>query len=79
MGQGEVSMVILVGIWAGIGLVGNRPAFPFPASHEVWARFPKVAADGTLWYHTSSTPVELQGDLAKGVIAALLLGYGEAD
>ena len=72
-------MVTLVGEWAGSGLMQNGLTFPLPPSNQVWSRFPKVAADGTLWYHTSSTPVELLGDSAKGLIVAMLLGHGEAD
>jgi hypothetical protein len=72
-------MVALVGYGRAFGWWGMDPTFPFSTSNRVWARFPKVAADGTLWYHTSSIPVALLGDLAKGLIAAMLLGYGEAD
>jgi hypothetical protein len=64
-GQGNVSMVGLVGERAGNRLVRNHPTFPLPTSSLVQARVPKVAADGTLWYHTSSTPVELLGDLPR--------------
>jgi NitT/TauT family transport system permease protein len=41
----------------------------------VWERFLAVAGDGTLWYHTSITLVEIVGGLALGLAAATLLGY----
>jgi NitT/TauT family transport system permease protein len=70
-----VAMVVLVGIWALIGRLGNYPSFLLPTPQSVWAKFVQVATDGTLWYHTSVTLVEILGGLALGLTAALLLGY----
>lgn len=70
-----VAMVALVGIWGLIGRLGNYPSFLLPTPQQVWNKFLKVAADGTLWYHTSKTLVEILGGLALGLTAAVLLGY----
>ncbi|MGD9047688.1 MAG: ABC transporter permease [Anaerolineae bacterium] len=70
-----VAMVVLVGVWALIGRLGDYPAFLLPTPQLVWAKFVQVATDGTLWYHTSVTLVEILGGLAVGLTAALVLGY----
>jgi NitT/TauT family transport system permease protein len=70
-----VAMVALIGIWTLIGRLGNYPTFLLPTPQQVWNKFLKVAADGTLWYHTSVTLVEILAGLALGLTAAMLLGY----
>jgi NitT/TauT family transport system permease protein len=70
-----VAVVVLVGIWALVGWLGNYPAFLLPTPREVWVKFLRVAADGTLWYHASVTLIEILGGLAIGITAAMLLGY----
>jgi NitT/TauT family transport system permease protein len=70
-----VAMVALVGVWALVGRLGDYPAFLLPTPRQVWTRFLKVAIDGTLWYHTSITLVEILGGLALGLTVAMLFGY----
>lgn len=70
-----VAMVVLVGLWDLIGRLGDYPAFLLPTPHQVWTKFLEVAIDGTLWYHTSVTLVEILGGLALGLTVALLSGY----
>jgi NitT/TauT family transport system permease protein len=70
-----VAMVAFVGAWHVIGRVGDYPTFLLPMPRQVWNRFLGVAADGSLWYHTSVTLVEILGGLALGLTAATLLGY----
>jgi NitT/TauT family transport system permease protein len=70
-----VAMVVLIGIWTVIGRLGDYPAYLLPTPRQVWEKFLKVAAEGTLWYHTSITLVEILGGLALGLTAAMLLGY----
>jgi NitT/TauT family transport system permease protein len=70
-----VAMVALVGIWGLIHRIGDYPPFLLPAPAQVWSKFLVVAGDGTLWYHTSITLVEILGGLALGLTAATLLGY----
>jgi NitT/TauT family transport system permease protein len=70
-----VAMVALVGLWSLIARVGDYPTYLLPAPRQVWQRFLSVTADGTLWYHTSITLVEVLGGLILGLSAATLLGY----
>lgn len=70
-----VAMAALVGLWGLVARLGNYPSFLLPAPFQVWAKFIKVAADGTLWYHTSITLLEILGGLAVGLTAATILGY----
>ncbi len=70
-----VAMVTLVGVWALVGRLGDYPAFLLPTPRQVWTKFLKVAMDGTLWYHTSITLVEILGGLALGLTVALFFGY----
>jgi NitT/TauT family transport system permease protein len=68
-------MIAFVGIWGLVARLGNYPSFLLPAPQEVWIKFLRVAADGTLWYHTSITLLEILGGLAVGLSAATILGY----
>jgi NitT/TauT family transport system permease protein len=70
-----VAMVALLGGWHLVARLGDYPAFLLPLPRQVWERFLAVAGDGTLWYHTSITLVEILGGLALGLAAATLLGY----
>jgi NitT/TauT family transport system permease protein len=70
-----VAMVAFVGVWALIGYLGDYPAFLLPAPQQVWSRFLVVAANGSLWYHTSVTLREILAGLALGLTAATTLGY----
>ncbi len=70
-----VAMAVFVGVWALIGRLGNYPPFLLPTPVQVWNRFLTVAADGTLWYHTSITLWEILGGLVLGLTTASLLGY----
>jgi NitT/TauT family transport system permease protein len=70
-----VAMAVLVGLWSLVTHVGDYPTYLLPAPSRVWQRFLAVAADGTLWYHTSITLIEIVGGLALGLTAAILLGY----
>jgi len=70
-----VAMVALIGVWALVGRLGDYPAFLLPTPRQVWTKFLRVAVDGTLWYHTSITLVEILGGLTLGLTAAMLFGY----
>jgi NitT/TauT family transport system permease protein len=70
-----VAMVALLGGWHLVARLGDYPTFLLPLPRQVWERFLAVAGDGTLWYHTSITLVEIVGGLALGLAAATLLGY----
>jgi len=70
-----VAMVAITGLWAAIVQIGNYPTFLLPAPRQVWERFIAAASDGTLWFHTSITLVEILGGLGLGLVTAILLGY----
>jgi NitT/TauT family transport system permease protein len=70
-----VAIAVFVGVWALVGRLGGYPPFLLPTPMQVWAKFLKVAGNGTLWYHTSVTLVEILGGLALGLTAATLMGY----
>jgi NitT/TauT family transport system permease protein len=70
-----VAMLVFIGLWALVAWLGDYPAYLLPAPGRVWARFWAVAADGTLWYHTSITLVEILAGLALGLTVATLFGY----
>jgi NitT/TauT family transport system permease protein len=70
-----VAMLVFVGLWALVAHLGDYPAYLLPAPGRVWTRFVAVLVDGTLWYHTSITLVEILGGLALGLATATLLGY----
>lgn len=68
-------MVAFIGLWALVTELGDYPAYLLPAPGMVWRRFLAVLADGTLWYHTSITLLEILGGLALGLAVASLFGY----
>lgn len=70
-----VAMGVLVALWALIGHLGDYPSFLLPTPTEVWTKFVSVIVDGTLWYHTSITLLEILGGLALGLTSATILGY----
>jgi NitT/TauT family transport system permease protein len=70
-----VAMVAFIGLWALVAQVGDYPPFLLPTPQQVGTKFLAVATDGTLWYHTSITLVEILAGLALGLTAATVLGY----
>lgn len=70
-----VALALSVGLWGLVARLGNYPSFLLPTPLQVWHRFLTVAGDGSLWYHTSVTLIEILGGLALGLTVATLLGY----
>jgi NitT/TauT family transport system permease protein len=70
-----VAMLALIALWSLIGRIGDYPPFLLPTPRQVWSRFLQVAADGTLWFHTSVTLAEILAGLALGLSVATSLGY----
>jgi NitT/TauT family transport system permease protein len=62
-------------MWALVAYVGEYPPFLLPSPQRVWDRFLLVAADGSLWYHTQVTLIEIVGGLALGLTGATVWGY----
>jgi NitT/TauT family transport system permease protein len=70
-----VALVAFIGLWGLVARLGDYPSYLLPSPGQVWTRFVTVLLDGTLWYHTSVTLLEILGGLALGLTAATLLGY----
>lgn len=64
--------------WEGLVRWQGYAPFILPSPSRVWARFLAVARDGTLWWHTQITLLEVAAGLALGLGVAVLLGYGLA-
>jgi NitT/TauT family transport system permease protein len=70
-----VALMAFVGLWALVAHLGDYPSYLLPSPGQVWTRFLTVLVDGTLWYHTAVTLLEILGGLGLGLTAATLLGY----
>lgn len=65
-------------LWYGIVIFADLQPFILPTPGLVWARFLRVAADGSLWRHASITLFEVLAGLAVGMLTATVLGYSLA-
>lgn len=68
-------ILLLIGLWAFVSILGNYPAFILPGPLVVFQELFEIMADGTLWHHTQATLVEIIGGLALGLSIATVLGY----
>jgi len=68
-------VLILIGLWALVTLIGNYPVFILPGPLLVFDKLIEIVADGTLWFHTQATLTEIMGGLALGLSTATILGY----
>lgn len=73
-----VSVAVALAIWLAIVAVADLPAFILPSPGQVWARFLRALADGSLSRHMWVTLQEVLFGLLVGVGAASLLGYALA-
>lgn len=62
-------------LWDGLVRWQDYPAFILPAPAVVARKFLLVARDGTLWYHTQLTLLEIFAGMILGLGTALVLGY----
>ena len=69
------SLTGFIGLWALFVQVTGYPPFILPGPERVWTSFFTLAADGTLWRHTSTTLSEVLAGLALGMSVAFVLGY----
>ena len=72
------ALAIALLAWEGLVRWQRYAPFILPSPGRVWARFLAVARDGTLWWHTQITLLEVAAGLALGLSVAMLLGYGLA-
>lgn len=70
-----LGMLLVIGLWAVITIVGNYPTFILPDPLTVFGEMAEIAANGLLWYHAQATLIEIMGGLALGLTTATVLGY----
>jgi NitT/TauT family transport system permease protein len=70
-----LGMLLVIGLWAVITIIGNYPTFILPDPLTVFAEMAEIAANGLLWYHAQATLIEIMGGLALGLTTATVLGY----
>ena len=61
--------------WHLLTRYGGIPPFILPSPSGVWTRFLKASQDGSLWYHTGVTLLEIVLGLLAGVTVATFTGY----
>jgi len=62
-------------VWELLTRWSGLPAFILPPPEDVWSRFLRAMADGSLLRHTGVTLLEVLGGLAIGLSGATVLGY----
>jgi NitT/TauT family transport system permease protein len=69
------SLAVGLLLWEALVRASGLPAFILPAPSQVWLRFLRALADGSLGRHVWVTFQEVFLGLLLGVVAASLLGY----
>jgi NitT/TauT family transport system permease protein len=72
---GFVSVAAFLLAWHLAARLGGLPAFILPAPADVWMRFLRALADGSLLSHTLVTLTEVLVGLLAGAFFATLTGY----
>ena len=72
---GLLTLAVVLVVWQVIAALRIYPPFIIPAPAAVVESFIEVLRDGRLWFHTSTTLVEVFGGLLLGVGFGLALGY----
>ncbi len=72
---GLISVLLGIIAWELIVRVTDLPRFILPSPVDVWVRFLKSLADGSLLLHTGYTLLEITLGLFFGVISATIIGY----
>lgn len=72
---GPLSILLGIIAWDVLVRVSDLPKFILPSPADVWGRFLKSLADGSLLMHTGYTLVEILLGLFFGVSFAVLTGY----
>lgn len=73
-----VALVLGIGLWYAFIIFSDLPAFILPSPGQVWFRFLRAVADGSLARHLAITLQEVLLGLLLGVSAASGLGYALA-
>ena len=72
---GLVSVLIAIGLWWLVARTAHLPAFILPSPMQVWLRFLMAASDGSLFFNTAVTLLEITLGLLCGAGMATILGY----
>ena len=73
LGFGSLTFGLLA--WQFTARMSGLPSFILPAPADVWSRFLRAAADGSLFVHMLVTLTEILVGLLAGVVIATVLGY----
>ncbi|MCP4753808.1 MAG: ABC transporter permease [Proteobacteria bacterium] len=73
-----VGILLIIGLWYLVAVVGDYPAFILPDPGSVFLEMEKIVANGLLWFHVKATLIEMAGGLALGLCTAVVLGYALA-
>jgi NitT/TauT family transport system permease protein len=72
---GLASLLLGLFLWWLVARTANLPAFILPSPMDVWSRFLRAAADGSLLLNTGVTLLEILLGLFSGAALATVLGY----
>ncbi len=72
---GPLSLLSGILAWEMGARLADLPAFILPSPMQVWERFLRAVADGTLLLHTATSLTEILLGLFLGTLFATLLGY----
>ncbi|MBI3159084.1 MAG: ABC transporter permease [Chloroflexi bacterium] len=78
LAPGAFALALGVFLWYALIWLGGVQPFILPAPHQVWGRFLRALADGSLAGHSWVTLQEVLAGLALGAAAAMLFGYALA-
>lgn len=70
-----LGILLLLGLWSLIVVVGGYPTFILPDPASVFKAISTIAANGLLWHHSQATLAAIVGGLALGLSGATALGY----
>lgn len=70
-----VTILFFLLVWWMLSRWSGLSAFILPPPQDVWDRFLRALADGSLLRHTGITLMEVLGGLAIGISAATVIGY----
>lgn len=70
-----LGVILLIGLWSLIAIIGNYPSFILPDPAIVFSEISRIAANGLLWHHSQATLAAILGGLALGLTSATVLGY----
>lgn len=70
-----LGIILLLGLWMVVVVVGNYPTFILPDPASVFNKLSEIVANGLLWHHSQATLAAIVGGLSLGLTTATLLGY----